>query len=382
MKRNYRLTPPSYEFVRSEERYAQMAQKGWLLERRGRAFERYRRGEPESRQYRLEFRPRKAFEGVVEMDEEELAVYRDCGWELVSGESGVYVFSGTEQLRDAELYTDKEGQLAFLKRSRNYLGGAGVTWAALVGVYLARFFTGGGNLLSAGGLFGGDWLFLLVMATFCYSLWLSVYGWYRCRRLVRLAKRGVSLRSEKANPRFYAGKAVSRLLGFWEDVCLVGAVILMCTMTTTPLPQAGEGAPYLLLGETFEGRRLTAEEGFLRKDGSVRTMRGLLSDNYRTEEGFRLENGEDYYLWQEVYDLRFGDFLAKELADSLLRNAAFHKDGEEKVIPHEGFDYVAVCPEALAAVKGNRVACFSGAVLDPGGENREALLSALLKKWN
>ncbi len=381
MKRKYKLTLPSYEFVRSEERYAQLAQKGWLLERRGRTLERYRRGELEARQYRLEFRPMKAFEGVVEMGEEELAVYGDCGWELVSGEGGVYVFSGTEQLRDAELYTDREGQLAFLKRSRNYLGGAGAAWAALIGVYLARFFTGRGNLLSAGGLFGGDWLFLLVMSTFFYSLWLSIYGWYRCRRLVRLAKRGVSPRSEQANPKVYAGKIVSHALGVLEDICTVGAIVLLCTVHTAPLPETGADVPYLLLGEAFSGRRLTAEESLLGEEDSVRTMRGLLSDSYQTKEGFRVDDGEEYYLWQEVYDLRFGNFLAKELADSLLANTAFYDREGAEVLKRAGFDYVARSRGALAAVKGGRVVCFSGAALDVDGENREELLAALLKKW-
>lgn len=381
MTKKYKLALPSYEFVRSERRYSEMAQKGWLLEQRGGTLERYGKGEPQKRQYRLEFRPRKAFEGIQEMDEEELAVFRDCGWELVSSSGGVYVFSAAGEADDAELYTDDEGRLAFLKRSRGYLGGAGATWAALIGVYLARFFTSGRNLLSAGGLFGGDWLFLLVMATFCYSLWRSLYGWYRCQRLVRLAKRGVSLRSPRANPRWYAGKLVSHVLGFWEDICLAGAILLLCAVTTTPLPQPGSGVPYLLLGEVFPGERLTAEESILRKDDSVRAMHGLLSENYQTREAFRTSGGEDYYLWQECYDLRFGGFLARELADSLLTTAAFYDKGDVEVITREGFDYVVRCRDAVAVVKGDRVAFLTGAAMDVGGENREAILAALLKKW-
>lgn len=161
---------------------------------------------------------------------------------------------------------------------------------------------------------------------------------------------------------------------------MVGAIVLLCTMSTTALPQPGEDVPYLLLGEALEGKRLTAEEGFLHEDGSVRSMHGLLSDNYWTQEGFRAEDGEEYYLWQECYDLRFGDLLARDLADSLLANTAFCRSGEIEEFPFQGFDYAVSCPGAVAAVRGDRVYCLSGSTILMDEDLQKTLLAALLEK--
>lgn len=381
--KKYRLALPVYDFVRSEERYRQMAAEGWLLEKRGGFLERYRRGEPQERQYRMEFRPVKAFEGVEQMTEEELAVYADCGWELVSasGNGGICVFSASGEVRDTELYTDRQGRTAFVKRSRNYVGGVGLCWLGFwVGRFLLPAAFGGKTLFGPRGLFGGDWLFLLLTALALYVTWAAIYGGYRCGRLVRLAKRGRSLRSPETQRKHLAGRIIRGILGGAVLLCAAGSLYLLCTVRKAPLPEPGSREPYVLLGEVFSGQR--AAENLLGQpaDNDVQAMHGLLSDNYTAEECFTTDKGEDLWLDQACYVLKWGGGPAEALARDLLSATAFADWDEMETREVPGFDGVFACPYAIAAVKGNRVACFTGSA-DELNENWDKVLEVLLEKW-
>lgn len=382
MNKRFRLVLPTYEFVKSEQRYAEMAEQGWLLEKRGNTFEAYRRSDPQKRQYRLEFRPVRFLDGIQEMDEEELAVYADCGWELVSKSGGVYVFSSPGEAEDSELYTDRSGQLAMLKRSRKYASSAGLAWLGFwVASTLLRFSAGSPNLLSVGGLFGGDWLSLLILVVVIYVLWATFYSAYRCNRLVRLVKKGVSLRSQEASSQSVAGKTVKWALRGILAVCAAGSLFLLATSGAKPLPESSPTAPYLLLTEVFEGKRVNSVYG-VQADNEIRTLNGLLSRNYNVEEAIELPDGDIIWLDQQVFLLRWGDGPARALARSLLGATAFADDGwggeDEMEVP--GFDYVITCRYACAAVKGDRVVCFTGAN-SKLNESWGRILQTLLKKW-
>ena len=54
MKRCYRFHPGEYAIGENEQFYGRMAQRGWLLDKRGAYLSRFRKGEPQQRKYRIE----------------------------------------------------------------------------------------------------------------------------------------------------------------------------------------------------------------------------------------------------------------------------------------------------------------------------------------
>ena len=55
MKYKYALHPPDYAAGPTEVFYENMAQKGWILEQRGRCFSKFRQEEPQTLRYRVEY---------------------------------------------------------------------------------------------------------------------------------------------------------------------------------------------------------------------------------------------------------------------------------------------------------------------------------------
>ena len=54
MKRKYTFHPEEYAVGENEKYYADMARRGWILEKRGSVLSRFRRDEPQKLKYRIE----------------------------------------------------------------------------------------------------------------------------------------------------------------------------------------------------------------------------------------------------------------------------------------------------------------------------------------
>ena len=87
-----RLHPPEYDPVSNEQFYQSMAKQGWILERRGRWFSRFRREAPRE----LRFHAAYACDPhgfSASFPSERLFRCRDAGWELAGFQGTLYLFS-------------------------------------------------------------------------------------------------------------------------------------------------------------------------------------------------------------------------------------------------------------------------------------------------
>ena len=110
MKYKHALHPPDYAAGPNEVFYENMAQKGWILEQRGRFFSKFRQEEPQTLRYRVEYASDSSGLATAYLPPEQLQLYRDCGWELVAFHGLVYLFRASEHCAVPELHTDPRTQ--------------------------------------------------------------------------------------------------------------------------------------------------------------------------------------------------------------------------------------------------------------------------------
>ncbi|MBQ6876320.1 MAG: DUF2812 domain-containing protein [Lachnospiraceae bacterium] len=375
-------TLPVYEIERAEERYQIMAENGWLLKKQGSSWERYERGTPQKLRYRIEYSQVKAIDGIQEMTDEQVDFYADCGWELVSERRGVYVFCAPAEAEPIELYSEPKEQIRMLRSVHNYIGGIGLCVASsLVGRWVADIWTDGTDFFSLATLYAGDWLILFSIAALVYVVWDMCYGYYRCHLLVRRVKKGKTLHHtpEEKKSKHLVGKAIKSFLGISLLITIVGSIVLIVGRDKEKLPESGEGIPYLLAGEVYEGERTDKNIFGRGEKNEVTHTKGILAEYYHTTE-YLIKDDDFVSLDQNLYILR-SQKRAISLADSLLEQSLFGSD-DGKVFEHPFFDYVVEGRYTMVAVKGNMVIGITCISSDALREGWMTVLEVLAKKWD
>ena len=88
-----------YAIGRNESWFSDMAKKGLHLKKFGRIFVYFEKGEPKETKYRIDY-----LKGAPSL--EQLDVYHNCGWDIVTNSGYFCVFSADEKLCTTELHTD------------------------------------------------------------------------------------------------------------------------------------------------------------------------------------------------------------------------------------------------------------------------------------
>ena len=378
---------PVYEIEKTEKRYEAMAKKGWLLYKRGGKLEYFRKGEPQNLQYRMEYCPVKALDGIQDLTEEQVDFYEDCGWSLVSDRNGVYVFSAPEESEPMELYSDPQEQIRMLKSVRHYVGNfATVFICCWAGSIMGKALSGEQSLLSWEAFHTIDWIWLCSAILLLYVIWEDCYAAFRCRQLIRRVKKGKPIHHlpKERVPKHRVAALVKAVLLTLAGITAVGSAVMLMGVTKTPLSEVGEKRLYFLAQEVYEGERTDRNIFGREEKNSVTKVPALTAEYYEVSEYLTNEDRDFVSLDQKVYVLRNtgGDLLtrAKRLADSLLKGSVFRDDGKT-VIEHPDFDYVASAQYTLVAVKGNlviRVTCIASNELEKGWDE---VLLVLAKKW-
>ncbi|MCI8515195.1 MAG: DUF2812 domain-containing protein [Lachnospiraceae bacterium] len=117
----YRPTLFSPAFIRETEQfYNRMAQKGWLLEKIGPLFLKFKKGSPENRTYRIVLPETNHIVPFEAIPDEQAARYREAGWELLPSNSSFQVLTTPEGISLPEPYQTQEDAF-FLIRYLNRL---------------------------------------------------------------------------------------------------------------------------------------------------------------------------------------------------------------------------------------------------------------------
>lgn len=383
MNRKYVINPANYAIGENEKLYADMAAKGWLLEKRGFLLSRFRRAEPAHLRYRIELAFPDTLNGEKELPEEQLALYKECGWSYVAGHVDIHVFSAPEDSDAPEIYTDPRQQAATLKglRRRYYFSWIPLIIVLPVNVLLNLIMTGGtGSILekSASALSLG-WinytaLFLLYAFTTLWVLYASLHGAKRVAQLHRKLKCGQPIdHAPKKRRRLH--RIVSTVILSCCAVCLVLSAWQWSQNKKYDIPHDADG-PYLLLEDLgWDGERTQFMSTY--KSNYVQTKHSLLSNQWYTKE-YVFANGHHITMNQQIFELRDKKMVQDAVA-SLMTFSTFTRNiSGFKRVDLAGLDAAYTGNQEYIAVKGTTV--YFMVYLYPGySTTQDAQLDILVK---
>ena len=371
MKYRYRFHPPKYALGEMEKFYSDMATKGCHLVKRGMFLSKFKTDEPADMKYRVEVISNGIFDSPA-MPEEQMAVFRDCGWEYTDRDGYVYIFRAPQNSDTQEFYLDPAQQADTLKSMRvNLLLSAlqfpvEIIAFALLGkmfgenlwaqVYLAL-------ITETAALFGLLAAIFVLMAD-------DVVGTFHLWKLYRKMKKGVPLDHSPAT-------AGLKFFRFAKALLLIfSAVTLFAHYSNKPIPMpAYTDEPYITIAETGDySSRDNSSESEVKK--SVSPF-GTYYDCYEKVSGSAVTG----WMYQEVMVLNNPD-RADTVALAFMENATFAAEAKVfREIEIDGLDkaYYTGGLECVA-IKDNKVAIFTK--IFNSQREAESLLCAVAEKWN
>ncbi len=336
MKRKYTFHPEEYAVGENEKYYAEMAARGWVLEKRGTYLSRFRRAEPQKLVYRIELSSPAPFDDpTAGLPDEQIALYEDCGWRYVTSAGLVNVFCAPESSGAPEFYTDPRQQAATLKAlRRSYRLG----WLPVAVVLGVNFLMAAAMRGSAGKVLD-SWANGFELGFVRYTaFWLAwgilllkgiyqlTYGAVRTMLLYRRLKNGRPI-DHAPRRRPAAHKLVSYTLNGLLGLFLLLCIIQFFATQKYDMPQQADG-PYLLLRDLgWDGERTT---NYLETPSNVQTSRSLAARQWDTYEcvAQKTEFAGSVWMYQDVYELHTHE-QAMAAARILMSNATFARGPED-----------------------------------------------------
>ena len=367
------LHPEDYAIGEMEQFYARQAAKGWLLEKRGTWFSKFRRCEPQRLRYRVELAAARFLEGAA-LPEAQVELYVDCGWNLVTRQGMVYVFCAPEDSDAPEFYSDPVQQAATLKGlRRSYWTNFAWLAALLAFCWLLAFAAQreSGELWAELRLrwvkspFG-----LLFYAAFLGgALYGLIYGAARTAALYRRLKRGRPLDHDPKG-RHLVPRMITRGAAAVCAICLLLTLVQLATIRKYDLPAVSDG-PYLTLSELgVEGER--DEEPLNGSTNRVEVCWSPAARIWDVRECLDVQ-GDTVILYQDVYQTNSGE-AALTLAEALKKDAVLGRSFRPADVT--GLDRAWLTGNEAVAVRGATV--YYCTLIDfRGEEDMDGLLDAL-----
>lgn len=391
MGKKYIFHPISPDIAEYEALYAGMAEKGWLLEKRGLFFSRFYSAEPQKLQYRVE--PSfSTLRGEDDVSERLVSLFEKSGWTYVCGKVGMSVFSAPEGTKAPDVYSEPERRKVVLKiLRRNYRSSLWILMYLLILSLLVSVLSKIAypeilvnvsvfrRLIDIwqGVYYEQTALVFLIVSYFLNELLYSIHTY----RIYRRFKKQSDLDREPSKSTM-PYKAARGLLIVLCLVFLGLSIAQWAQKQKYEMPLEADG-PYLLLRDLgWEGERSTVFNSG--PESSVILSRSLLIRHWDTYECVA-EDYARYWMYQDVYEfpnpksaLRFAEAL-KNMPDSTLTE-------DYRLVKAEGLDLAYRSGIHYLAVKDNLV--FQVIYYEPGSIANDstkadvfAALAAMLARY-
>ena len=385
MNWRYGIHPKDYAIGETEKYYSDMSEKGWELVKRGITLSRFQKAEPKKMRYRVEVVNLKSLEDG-HLPEEQVAVYKDCGWEYVISRGYLHIFRAPEGNDAPEFYLEPEQQAATLKGLRKQY------CSSLMAPFIIVAFHAFMAAL-VGGLFNGRWAAQLYrglveetawVAGFClFLLWAvfsDLWGFIYISRLYRRMKKGIPLDHA---PRSRKLIIIPRIISLLLLLCILGCVGYdYLNDERYTMPEATDD-PYILLSDLgIEGTRTT---NFVNgEESTVKFNHSLLAEHWDTQEFLDIDNdgkGNEEWVYQDVYILKNKN-IADRFVEVLMIDSTFAQSTEDYTrIDIPGLDQAWVTERLeCIAVKGTTISILTHPFDSP--EEMRAALEVVAEKWN
>lgn len=350
-----------------ESWFADMAVQGFHLKRLGRIFAYFEKGEPKRTRYRMDVSIRK------KMSVEQIQLYEESGWGLVTQYGSFYVFSSPVEREAPELHTDPAEQAYTLRElDKKLFGNALFIVVALLLI---------AGMLASLWFFDGTPVYMLVEGMAIQQTLLTVIIGYQAYVAVRGALSIRALRKQliEGRPidhhtpyrkRWRRQTIISLLFLLFAALSAIFPIMYLVKEKTETLPEESEGLPIVRLAEIEQNPDLVRAEPYW-IDGVDWANRysydwsPLAPVQYDTDEsgivpGETWDDGSGGYspsVHTKVYELSIPS-LADPLVSDLVKRFQF---GNEKYIEaeHPELDRLLVHEDAevkeVVASKGKAV---------------------------
>lgn len=360
MKKKYAHHPMDFAIGENEKFYADMAARGWLLDKRGGYFSRFVEGKPQALRYRIELSQPLFLDETAALPEEQVALYEDCGWQYITSRGLLHIFSAPEGSGAPEFYSDPRQQAATLKSLRRsyLLGLLGVLVIVGIQVFFYLSFSSQGLGRLAAELYttfiSNTALLLLSGAMLLDLLYLSLYSLWRVAKLYRQLSRGIPI-DHAPQKRDILHRSICMLLTASELLASVLVLSQFLQAQNYPMPASMDGL-YLTFAELgVPGERTTSSID--NKESQVRFEQSLLARHWDTREFVAAAQPDqlEYWMYQDVFLLKKEE-LAPCFVQSLLHHGTFNETpGDYRFITHPGLDEVYQGRNELVVRRGNVV---------------------------
>lgn len=247
-----------YAIGRNESWFSAMAKKGLHLKRFGRLFVYFEEGEPKETEYRIDY-----IKGSPA--QEQLDVYKDCGWNFVTKTGEFYVFSADKKLCATELHTDPVEQGFSLsdlnKQLRSNLIILSIAMLFFLGIMLSiYYFNDEPFLFMIKGQFVQQMLLVIVELYVFYSV---IRNYRAIHELKHSLLQGTEI---DHNEDYRKARLLGGILaGIFLPVALITIIIPFVDVAKSKdytLPEGNVNLPIIRLAEIEKSPNLMREKGF------------------------------------------------------------------------------------------------------------------------
>lgn len=181
-----------WDYGKNESWYSYMAAKGLHLQSVGDWLVTFEKGEPKNTKYRIEI-----LEEVPTL--EQLDLYKECGWELVTNKKIFYIFSSPEELNAPELQTDHMEQSFTFKMIKKQLKKSTLIINVAVLFMLAfiyiQFFLNSEPYLNI--IRRSSITTIMLTIAYIYMLFESVRGYFAVKKIKDSLQNGIPINHEQ-----------------------------------------------------------------------------------------------------------------------------------------------------------------------------------------
>ena len=335
-----------YAIGRNESWFVAMASKGLHLKKFGRLFVYFEKGEPKEIKYRIDYLKEAP-------SQEQLDVYKDCGWNFVTNSGHFYVFSASEKSCTTELHTDPIEQGFSLseldKRLRNNLIIISLTMLLFLGMMISIYY------------FNDEPFLFMIKGQFVQQMFLVIvelyvfYSVIRNYRVVRNLKQSLLQGTEiNHNEDYRKARLLGGMLsGVFLSIAIFTIIIPFVDIAKSKdytLPEGNTNLPIIRLAEIEKNPNFRREIGYNRNnvdwanrvsyDWSLLAPVQYEIDEHGIVEGEMWGDKSGVYspsITTRYYKLAFGS-MADNLTLDLISRYVWRDNAEVKDVNHRSFD--------------------------------------------
>ena len=234
-----------WEFGKNESWFSHMAAKGLHLQNVGNWLVTFEKGEPKNTRYRIE---------ILEESpsQEQLDVYRDCGWQLAANKQIFYIFSSPEELNSAELHTDTLKQSAAfkmldkqIKKSTAVIAVAVIFALALLFIHL--FFDSEPylNLIKR-----NSFTIITIGIAYIYILFTSIKGYFQVKKIKNSLSMGIPINHNRNwKLSYFLSSLEYSILILWICFAVASPIYTLIKRDFYTSPEAIENLPVIRIND-------------------------------------------------------------------------------------------------------------------------------------